>query len=221
MLLAASSPLLSALSCDRSEELCSRFTSLGLHFRLLPSQTLPSRVGPDTPEGLPDFDASSKPSTITTRTKKRPRLPRAGTPGQQNMSERPAHSGAGRYEQSPSRYDAPPSRPGMPGAHPDSVFAQPRANRRSSRDGLPPNSSRTPYLAARTAPIGPKATTEPAVPPSYVQAAIPPEMQGYWTPETNYYNQQDDNITASESVSIELASVKSCLLDLGRLLTFQ
>lgn len=66
----------------------------------------------------------------------------------------------------------------MPGGHPDSAFSQLRANRRSSRDGLPPNSSRSGYLAGGAA--APEATSE---------------EQRYWTPDDGYHAQQGDIIT--------------------------
>lgn len=110
------------------------------------------------------------------------------------MSYYPPSSGSRRYEQSPSRYDVSPSRSGMAGTHPDSAFAQPRANRRSSRDGLPPSSTRTTYLASGGT------AAEPDAPPGYAQAAIPSAArQGYWTPDTGYHAQQGDTITPEQT----------------------
>lgn len=114
------------------------------------------------------------------------------------MSQYPPAAGSRRYEQAP--YEDSPSRQAMPGAHPDSAFAQMRANRRSSREGMPPpNSSRTPYMAAGAAAgIGAGAAASsmhPMSPQGYSQSPVPPQAQGQWRPDPDYYAPPQSNIT--------------------------
>lgn len=93
----------------------------------------------------------------------------------------------------------------MPGAHPDSAFSQMRANRRSSREGMPPpNSSRTPYMAAGAAAglgagAGAGAAAASLSPQSYSQAPVPPQAQGQWRPDQNYYAPPQSNITPEQN----------------------
>lgn len=114
---------------------------------------------------------------------------------QPTMSQYPPSAGSRRYEQ--PRYEDSPSRQAMPGAHPDSAFAQMRANRRSSREGMPPpNSSRTPYMAAGAAAgFGAGAGAASMSPQSYSQSPVPPQAQGQWRPDPEYYAPPQSNIT--------------------------
>lgn len=112
---------------------------------------------------------------------------------QPTMSQYPPAAGSRRYEQ--PRYDDSPGRQPMPGAHPDSAFSQMRANRRSSREGMPPpNSSRTPYMAAGAA-AGFGAGAGAASAQSYSQSPVPPQAQGQWRPDPEYYAPPQSNIT--------------------------
>ncbi|KAK2601392.1 hypothetical protein N8I77_010846 [Diaporthe amygdali] len=114
------------------------------------------------------------------------------------MSQYPPAAGSRRYEQ--PRYEDSPSRQAMPGAHPDSAFAQMRANRRSSREGMPPpNSSRTPYMAAGAAAGFGAGAASTMSPPSYVQSPVPPQAQGQWRPDPDYYAPPQSNITPEQN----------------------
>lgn len=113
---------------------------------------------------------------------------------QPTMSQYPPAAGSRRYEE--PRYEDSPSRQAMPGAHPDSAFAQMRANRRSSREGMPPpNSSRTPYMAAGAAAGYGAGAGASMSPQSYSQSPIPPQAQGQWRPDPDYYAPPQSNIT--------------------------
>ncbi|ROV98744.1 hypothetical protein VMCG_06702 [Cytospora schulzeri] len=106
------------------------------------------------------------------------------------MSHYPPSSGSRRYEQPPERYDVSPSRSSMPGVHPDSFFAQLRANRRSSRDGPPADSSRA------AAPL-----------PGYTQAARPSgAQQSHWMTDDGYYAQEGNIITPGADNFSEVAA---------------